>query len=63
MDIKEITPPPQPRTFSLSVTETEMDEIRIALTTLIDHQPQWHTDTQKYRVTVMRDKILQITWR
>lgn len=63
MDIKETTPPPQQRTFNLSVTETEMDEIRIAFTHMLDHEPQWYTNTQKERVTVMRDKIFQMQRR
>jgi delta 1-pyrroline-5-carboxylate dehydrogenase len=60
MDIRETTPPPQQRTFNLSVTETEMDEIRLAFNAMLERQPQWYTNTQQERVTVMRDMILEM---
>jgi len=60
MDIKETTPPPQQRTFNLSVTETEMDEIRLAFDSMLKRDPQWYTNTQQERVQVMRDKIMQM---
>lgn len=63
MDIKETTPPPVQRTFNLSVTETEMDEIRLALDLMLERQPQWYTNTQQERVQVMRDKLFQMKTR
>lgn len=54
---KETTPQ---RTFSLGVTETEMSELDIALTHMIELTPQWYTNTQKEKVTRMRDAIRSI---
>ena len=56
MDIEETTPL-QVRTFDISVTETELLEIRIAFDYMLEISPQWYTNTQHEKVKVMRDKI------
>jgi hypothetical protein len=60
MDIKETTPPPQQRTFSLNITQNEMEEIKLAFDNMLAREPQWYTNSQQEKVRVMRDKIYQM---
>ena len=61
MEIKETTPKPQ-RTFSLDITQTEMEEIKLAFDSMLNRSPQWYTNSQQEKVQAMRNKIQQILY-